>query len=274
MKRFISSGEFRDAARRGRTRGASVVHPGARVLRTPDDGSRIVPWVLSDGSVDRMTDTINPNGWDVAAYKQNPVVLFAHDANSPPIGRMRNIYSDGQRLIGEIEFAGASVYPFAEQIFQLVLHGFLKAGSVGFRPLEYSWSEDPDRPFGIDFIRQELLEFSICAVPALPSALLIDGKSGNLSSEELQMRSAAGAARLSRTAAGELLDPIDPGLRARIAALKARLAAPARRFDLAENLPDGERSLSEIRSQLAEIRGRISPAAYLAAETFRLRKLY
>lgn len=95
-----------------------------------------------------------------------------HDANSPPIARAVRVFSDGNRLVGDIEFAPPEVNEFADSIYKLVAAGYLKAGSVGFLPLEWSFAEDKNRPFGIDFKRQELLEFSICPVPALPSALI------------------------------------------------------------------------------------------------------
>ena len=40
--------------------------------RAPDDGSHIVRFCLSDGSIDRMGDRIDPNGWDLVAYPQEP----------------------------------------------------------------------------------------------------------------------------------------------------------------------------------------------------------
>jgi hypothetical protein len=81
----------------------------------------------------------------------------------------------GDRLMGDIEFASAELYPFADQIYRLVRSRFLNAGSVGFQPVEWSFSSDKNR-LGIDFRRQSLLEFSVCPVPALPSAL-VDGRS-------------------------------------------------------------------------------------------------
>jgi hypothetical protein len=53
---------------------------------------------------------------------------------------------------------------------------FISACSVGFVPLKYSFSRDPDRPFGIDFERQELLEVSIVPIPANANAL-VQGRS-------------------------------------------------------------------------------------------------
>jgi hypothetical protein len=54
----------------------------------------------------------------------------------------------------------------------LVVDGFIAAGSVGFIPIEFNFSSNPDRPMGIDFKRQELLEFSVVPVPANANALI------------------------------------------------------------------------------------------------------
>jgi hypothetical protein len=42
---------------------------------------------LSDDSVDRDGDTINPRGWQLEAYQRNPVDLWAHKHDVPAIGR-------------------------------------------------------------------------------------------------------------------------------------------------------------------------------------------
>ena len=44
--------------------------------------------------------------------------------------------------------------------------------SVGFAPIKFKFTSDPERKFGIDFIEQELLEFSIVPVPANPDAVI------------------------------------------------------------------------------------------------------
>jgi hypothetical protein len=85
--------------------------------RFGDDDSRVIRWTFSDGSIDRMTDRINPNGWDVAAYKRNPTVLFSHDSSAPPIGRALNVWSDGTRFLGDIEFVRPEIYEFGETIY-------------------------------------------------------------------------------------------------------------------------------------------------------------
>lgn len=290
-KKFLSQREFHDAAGRGRAKGGALVCPSATVLRTADDGSRIVPWVLSNQDVDRMGDTINPNGWDLTAFRANPVVLFAHDSNAPPIGRMRNVRSDGMRLIGDVEFAGPEVYDFADSIFRLVRGGFLKAGSVGFLPTKWQWSDDKDRPGGIDFIEQELLEFSIVPCPALPSALIDDqGRSIDTAraSDWMNRRSVGGARFLSAAAAAELRSHGgDAGgesvadMLLRVRARQRQLAEPAG-YDVSGAILSSEREArtkEEMHRRVQELRKKFglpssnAQAALMEAEIF-IRAMY
>jgi HK97 family phage prohead protease len=133
---------------------------------------RIIRYVLSDTSVGRDGHTIAADGWVLDNYLKNPVVLWAHDSAEPPIGRMVEIGSVGQRLMGSVEYSEPDTYPFADTIYRLVKGGYLNATSVAFRALEWSYSQDRARPEGINFKRVELLEVSQVPVPALPTALV------------------------------------------------------------------------------------------------------
>lgn len=133
---------------------------------------RTFRFCFSDGSVDRMNDTIDPAGWNLSDFEKNPVALWAHDSTSPPIGRASGVGIEGDRLMGDIEFMPADVYPFAETIYRMVAGGWLNAVSVGFLPRDYDWSDDDDREWGMDFRSQDLLEISIVPVPALATALI------------------------------------------------------------------------------------------------------
>jgi HK97 family phage prohead protease len=135
------------------------------------DGSRKVRFVFSDGSVDRSGDSIDPKGWQTESFMENPVALWAHDGSQPPIGRASGVGAIGSKLLGDIEFMTADISPFADSIYRMVKAGFLKAVSVGFIPLEWAFTKDKSRPFGIDFSKQELLEISVCPVPCNPNAL-------------------------------------------------------------------------------------------------------
>lgn len=153
------------------------VRPECAVMRAGDGQpvlgeGRTVTFVFSDGSVDRMGDTVNPDGWDLSEFGKNAVALWCHDSYQPPIGRASNLRVAGGKLIGDIEFMPPEINPFADTIYRMVRAGYLNAVSVGFLPVEYTFSSDKERPWGIDFERQKLLEISVCSVPANPNALV------------------------------------------------------------------------------------------------------
>ncbi len=153
--------------------------------------------VASNGKVDRIGDTIDPKGWYLNNYKKNPVMLWAHNQFSPPIAQADSVWIEGDKeLRVKGHFADT---PFAQEIKQLVVGGFLRAVSVGFMPLvedqkgsvdiegkmyrrmlEEELKEYTEKGWhgreGTKFTKQELLEVSWVNVPALASALVSAGK--------------------------------------------------------------------------------------------------
>ncbi len=147
------------------------------VKQEGDDDDRTLSFIISTGAVDRDRDTIDPKGWDIKSYRKNPIVLFAHDGSRPPIGRAKSITKSDDTLVATAEFMDNDIDTsgFSDSIFRMLKAGFLKATSVGFVPKEFEFvdaEEEPDRKFGIDFTKQELLEFSIVPVPSNPEALI------------------------------------------------------------------------------------------------------
>jgi HK97 family phage prohead protease len=136
------------------------------------DDARVASFVFSDSSIARYGDIIDAHGWKLDAFAAN--LLFGHDAGSPAngIGRARNVRIEGNKLVGDIEFADASVNPNAEIVYQLLKGGYLNTVSVGFQPIEWEATKDKSRPGGIDFKKQELLEISVAPVPANANALV------------------------------------------------------------------------------------------------------
>jgi HK97 family phage prohead protease len=159
---------------------ASAPQPGAPVpaiLRSTDTAGtatvtegEALSYVMSSERVDRPGDTIRAAGWQLADYRANPVLLFGHDASSPPVGRIRSVNVEGTRLIGrQVEFTPEDVHPFGALIGRMVRGGFLNASSVGFQPLTWAFNEQRG---GVDFLEQALLEHSVVPVPANPEALV------------------------------------------------------------------------------------------------------
>jgi HK97 family phage prohead protease len=130
---------------------------------------RIIPFILSTSIVDRDRDTIAVQGWDISNYKKNPTVLWAHNYREPPIGQALEVGIQTDHLYALDQFMERDLYEFADLIYRMIMQGFLRTCSVGFRPLTWAWNEERR---GVDFFTQELLEHSIVPVPSNPQALV------------------------------------------------------------------------------------------------------
>ncbi|MCY3690882.1 MAG: HK97 family phage prohead protease [Chloroflexota bacterium] len=133
--------------------------------------SGTLTFVASTGAVDRHGDTVAPEGWRLDAYRENPVVLWAHDYRRPAIGRAQSVWRDGGALLACLEFADTD---FAREVEGLYRQGYQQGVSVGFRPLRFEERRDARSGafLGIRFLEQELLEISAVPVPANRGALL------------------------------------------------------------------------------------------------------
>jgi HK97 family phage prohead protease len=132
-----------------------------------------IAWTLSTYDLDRFGERIDPQGWDFKRFINNPVVEWAHHYDIPAIGKIEGLAVDADGLHGSVFFNDKAFDAFGWSIGQRVKAGVIRAGSVGFRIIEI---EIPDRATAQDgtsliFRKQELLEFSVCNVPANPFAL-------------------------------------------------------------------------------------------------------
>lgn len=166
---YIKREEFLKAAKDGKVPENSILRKQfvCEKAPEPDQSTRYRQFIVSTAAVDRDNDSISPKGWHLDNYRKNPVVLFAHDYTSLPIGKCSNIKMVGGQLIATAEFAD---HDMANTVMRLVDGGFLNATSVGFRPMKYQLNDERK---GVDFEEQELLEFSIVPVPANPEALIV-----------------------------------------------------------------------------------------------------
>jgi len=143
-----------------------------------------MPWTLSTFDLDRFGERIDPHGWDFKRYMENPVIEWAHRYDIPAIGKMEGLAIDDKGLHGLVFFNDKSYDPFGWAIGQRVKAGVIRAGSVGFRVMEIEIPSKDDSRDGTSLIfrKQELLEFSICNVPANPFALAktIEAESGEI----------------------------------------------------------------------------------------------
>ena len=152
---------------------AAGVSPGAVAERAAGP----VTFVLSTDEVDRHGDVVSADGWLLDAYRENPVLLWAHDYRHPAIGRAASVWTEPHRLLAKIEFAPSA---FAQEVAALYAAGFQWGVSVGFRPVR--WEERRDSRtgacVGLRYLEQELLEVSAVPVPANRSALRRDAEPG------------------------------------------------------------------------------------------------
>lgn len=140
----------------------------------PPPGGEPDEFVLSDGSLDRMGDVIEPNGWQLDRIKSDPPVLFNHDRNQI-VGRWTDVRVKDGKLLGRIVWAKSDKWPMGQYIRDLVREGVLRTVSVGFQPVAREpLTKDADKHHGpFRFTKQELLECSLVSVPANPNALAL-----------------------------------------------------------------------------------------------------
>jgi HK97 family phage prohead protease len=220
--RFLDSCQFKTLAAARTKAGLIRTTPLAGVRKGMVDvvqtiDNRTLRFTISTAAVDRDLDTVAVAGWQLDNFVRNPVVLWAHRADEPPIGKTIDIGRDDNRLHAAVQFLPGEGYgkasDVAEMIYRMVADGYLSATSVGFRPLK--WDFNPERDNGdffpgIDFLEQELVELSICPVPSNPDALIEPGddsrdSAGVIIPAPVQVVSLDAADRLRRRARAAML---------------------------------------------------------------------
>ena len=141
-------------------------------IKAAEGESRLLDFKISTASVDRYGDTVALDGWELKFFKQNPVVLWMHNNDMLPVGKASKVRVEDGALKASVEFTPEGLVKYNDIVFEMLKTGFLSATSVGFIPHKYAFVDQPDRAFGIDFLEQELLEFSIVTVPANADALI------------------------------------------------------------------------------------------------------
>jgi HK97 family phage prohead protease len=145
-----------------------------------EDGTLICK--ISTDAVDRMGEVLDPTGVDLKHYKQNPVVLWAHDYSTPPIAKAQWVKRDGNVILSKLKFAPT---PFAQEIKVLYELGFMSTFSVGFIPKKWVDGDGAKNP-ARKYTEWELLEYSAVPVPANPEALALAHSKGLINTPELK----------------------------------------------------------------------------------------
>ena len=136
-----------------------------------DDGTVKIQGYASTNDTDRAGDVIEKDAWlqgGLENFKNNPILLFNHDYNSP-IGKATGleVTDKGLKIDGVISKS-------AGKIAEMVKEGILGAFSVGFRVKDADYIEETD---GLRIKDAELFEVSVVSVPANQSAIFSVAKS-------------------------------------------------------------------------------------------------
>ncbi len=138
-----------------------------------DDGS--VRFRFTERKIDRYGDVVIPDGVMLDNYKNNPIALWSHGYEGKmPIGKtdMNSMEITKDYIEANIIFDESSGDEFSKIVANKVRSGFLNACSVGFRGVTVSEEPEIEGQTGYTFLKWELFEISVCAIPALPSALV------------------------------------------------------------------------------------------------------
>lgn len=157
-----------------------IIRCFGEIRANEDKESRTYDFPISDETLDRHGTVILSSAWDLTNYNKNGIFCYQHlsggrweDNNPDNILGPATARIEEKELIGTGTFEPADLNQLAEKIKGKVDYGTLKATSVGFMPIDYSFGdkergEDPDILY---FRRVDLLEFSIVNIPSNPNAV-------------------------------------------------------------------------------------------------------
>lgn len=146
--------------------------------------TRTIEFIASDNSRDSHGTVVPVDKWDLTRFNSNGIIGYQHNVygdmcgNEDPdrvIGTGQARIEDNQ-LIVAMTFEPSDLNPLAEKIFRKILHGTLKAVSVGFVPTQKGhWGEGKEASDGENptyyYAGQELLEVSVVNIPSNKNAL-------------------------------------------------------------------------------------------------------
>jgi len=163
-------------------------------IESVNEKDRTLVVKISTDQKDRDGDVLLPRGADLADYLKNPVVLWAHRYDEPPIAKALWTKTTDTEVLSKPRFAETD---FAEEIYQLYVQEFLTMWSVGFmpgqnedgswamrRPTELDLKARPDWKDANIIEKWGLWEYSAVPVPSNPGALTLAVKEKKIKKPE------------------------------------------------------------------------------------------
>lgn len=144
-------------------------------IKSVDEEKRIVRGIATTPEVDRVGDIVDPLG---VKFK-NPMAFLWQHRHDKPIGTVKftNATEKGIDFEAEIthpdQVDSASLKERLQEAWDSIKTGLVRAVSIGFRPIEYSFMDNG----GIRFSETEVYELSAVTIPANSGALISAVKS-------------------------------------------------------------------------------------------------
>lgn len=153
-------------------------------VKAIDEEKRVIRGVATTPAVDRVGDIIEPMG---VRFK-NPLAFLWQHQHDKPIGTVKFDRPTADGITFEAEIAKVdepgTLKDRLDEAWQSIKTGLVRAVSIGFRPIEYSYMDSG----GIRFTETECYELSAVTIPANADALITAVKS-----VDAQLRAEAGA---------------------------------------------------------------------------------
>lgn len=145
-------------------------------VKSINEGERTISGVATTPTVDRIGDIIEPLG---VQFKNPMPFLWQHDSDAPVgVANFDKPTKDGITFTAKFVDPATVDSPTLKDRLQMawdsVKTGLVRAVSIGFRAIEYSFMEDSN---GIRFIETEVYELSGVTIPANAEALITGMKS-------------------------------------------------------------------------------------------------
>lgn len=167
--------KFKDAAPTAEDKRLVLKRFGAPVLavKNTKDADRTLTFAITTMTVDRDGEVVVPMGGRFDEFKENPVVLFAHNAKDFPIAVCLDLTKSEREVEALTRFAGLDQHhDVAERAYRMYRDGFMRAVSIGFLPVTVSTDKILQGQTGLAYMVWNLFEFSCVPIPSNPQALM------------------------------------------------------------------------------------------------------
>jgi len=238
-------------------------------VKAADDERRLITGTASTPEPDRMGDIIEPLG---ITYS-NPVPLLLYHDPKRPVGTVKFEKPTAEGLDFEarlplIDEAG-TLRDRVEEAWQSIKAGLLKGVSIGFRSIEEAFNKET---MGFRFLKTEVLELSLVAIPANADATISAIKRYDLAAMGHHSPGASGTLPVVRVQRGA---PPMKTYQEQIAGLEASRAAKSAELEtLQKKATDEGRTKDEAeRERFTELRDEIKAIDAELADLREIEKL-